>query len=80
VKSLVRERDAALYRLLGVQTPQAPNAVDYSTLVNLENTSQKLNGDAFADWLRKNKIPTELLFRVADETGVVLLLGSVFGV
>ena len=28
----------------------------------------------------KNKNPTELLFRVADETGVVLLPGSGFGV
>ena len=32
------------------------------------------------DWVMKNKNPTELLFRVADETGVVLLPGSGFGV
>lgn len=80
VKSVVRERDAALYRQLGVEVPQDPNAVDYYTLVNLENTSRTLYGDAFADWIMKNKNPTELLFRVADETGVVLLPGSGFGV
>ncbi len=80
VKSVVRERDAALYRQLGVEVPQDPNAVDYYTLVNLENTSRTLYGDEFADWVMKNKNPTELLFRVADETGVVLLPGSGFGV
>ncbi|MDR8458823.1 bifunctional aspartate transaminase/aspartate 4-decarboxylase, partial [Acinetobacter baumannii] len=80
VKSVVRERDAALYRQLGVDVPTDPNAVDYYTLVNLENTSRTLYGDEFADWVMKNKNPTELLFRVADETGVVLLPGSGFGV
>lgn len=54
--------------------------MDYYTLVNLENTSRTLYGDEFADWVMKNKNPTELLFRVADETGVVLLPGSGFGV
>ncbi|EFF81636.1 hypothetical protein HMP0015_2878 [Acinetobacter haemolyticus ATCC 19194] len=37
-------------------------------------------GDEFADWVMKTKNPTELLFRIADETGVVLLPGSGFGV
>ncbi len=80
VKSVVRERDAALYRQLGVDVPQDPNAVDYYTLVNLETTSRILYGDEFADWVMKNKNPTELLFRVAEETGVVLLPGSGFAV
>jgi len=80
VKSVVRDRDATLYRQLGVDVPQDPNAVDYYTLINLENTSRILYGDEFADWVIKNKNPTELLFRVADETGVVLLPGSGFGV
>ncbi|TLO44861.1 bifunctional aspartate transaminase/aspartate 4-decarboxylase, partial [Acinetobacter baumannii] len=62
VKSVVRERDAALYRQLGVDVPTDPNAVDYYTLVNLENTSRTLYGDEFADWVMKNKNPTELLF------------------
>ena len=54
--------------------------MDYYTLVSLENTARTLYGDDFADWIMKNKNPTELLFRVADETGVVLLPGSGFGV
>jgi aspartate 4-decarboxylase len=80
VKSVVRERDATLYRQLGVEIPQDPNSVNYYTLVNLEKTARTLYGDEFAEWIMKNKNPTELLFRVADETGVVLLPGSGFGV
>lgn len=80
VKSLVRERDLALYRQLGVKLPQDSNSVDYYTLVDLENTSRELYGEHFADWVMKTKAPTELLFRVADETGIVLLPGSGFAV
>ncbi|EET83106.1 putative aspartate 4-decarboxylase [Acinetobacter radioresistens SK82] len=80
VKSVVRERDAALYRQLGVEVPEDLNAVDYYTLVDLERTARILYGDDFANWVMVNKNPTELLFRVADETGVVLLPGSGFGV
>ncbi|MDG9861695.1 bifunctional aspartate transaminase/aspartate 4-decarboxylase, partial [Acinetobacter ursingii] len=80
VKSVVRERDATLYRQLGVEVPQDPNSIDYYTLINLEDTSRQLYGDDFANWIMKTMNPTELLFRVADETGVVLLPGSGFGV
>ncbi|WHR57025.1 bifunctional aspartate transaminase/aspartate 4-decarboxylase [Acinetobacter haemolyticus] len=80
VKSVVRERDAALHRQLGVESAHDLNAVNYYTLVNLESTSRELYGDEFADWVMKTKNPTELLFRIADETGVVLLPGSGFGV
>lgn len=80
VKSVVRERNIALYRQLGIDLPQDSNSVDYYTLVNLEDTSRQLYGDDFADWIMKNKNPTELLFRIADEIGVVLLPGSGFGV
>lgn len=80
VKTIIRDRDAALYRQLGVKVPQNPNSVDYYTLVDLESTARALYGDDFAKWIMKNKNPTELLFRVADETGVVLLPGSGFGV
>ena len=80
VKSVVRERNTTLYRQLGVDVPQDTNNVDYYTLINLENISRTLYGEDFAKWVMKTKNPTELLFRVADETGVVLLPGSGFGV
>jgi aspartate 4-decarboxylase len=80
LKTLVRRRDAALHDQLGVPQDRDPNGVDYYTLVNMEDTCRKLWGDEFADWVLKTQNPTDVLFRIADETGVVLLPGSGFGV
>lgn len=79
LKALVRRRDAALHDHLGVASVQDPNSVSYYTLIDLEKTCRTLRGDAFADWVMKTQNPTEVLFRVADETGVVLLPGEGFG-
>jgi len=80
LKTLVRRREAALYDQLGLPRENDPNSVDYYTLVDMEGTCRKLWGDAFADWVIKTQNPTEVLFRIADETGVILLPGSGFGV
>lgn len=80
VKTIIRNRDETLYRQLGIPNKENPNAVDYYTLVDLERTARLLYGDDFANWILENKNPTELLFRVAHDTGVVLLPGSGFGV
>lgn len=80
VKALIRRRDAALYNKLGVPMKDDENSVDYYTLVSLEDVARQLYGDDFAEWVLKTQNPTEILFRVADETGVVLLPGSGFGV
>lgn len=79
LKTVIRNRDAALYRELGVPRKENPNSVDYYTLVDLEEAARTLYDDAFADWVMKTQNPTEVLFRVAEETGVVLLPGSGFG-
>ena len=61
-QSIQRLREKMRFELqLGVEIPQDPNAVDYYTLVNLENTSRALYGDAFADWVMKNKNPNNVL-------------------
>lgn len=80
VKNIIRDRDESLYRQLGIPTHNNPNAVDYYTLVDLERTAKLLYGDDFSNWIIQNKNPTELLFRIAHDTGVVLLPGSGFGV
>jgi aspartate 4-decarboxylase len=79
LKTVIRQREAALYRELGLPHNEDPNAVDYYTLVDLEAAARALYDDAFADWVMKTQNPTELLFRIAGETGVVLLPGSGFG-
>lgn len=80
VKALIRRRDATLYGKLGLPIRSDANSVDYYTLVSLEDVSRQLYGDAFAEWVLKTQNPTDILFRIADETGIVLLPGSGFGV
>lgn len=79
VKRIIRRRQAALYRELGVDMPQDPNGTDYYTLLDLETIAGQLYGPAFADWMMAKKEPLEMLFRLAEEGGVVLLPGKGFG-
>ncbi len=78
LKALVRKRDATLHDSLGIAHPRDPNSADYYTLVDLEKTARAIWGDAFAEWVMKTQNPTDVLFRIAEETGVVLLPGSGF--
>ncbi|QHI96141.1 bifunctional aspartate transaminase/aspartate 4-decarboxylase [Aristophania vespae] len=79
LKSLVRRRQEALYRELAATEGHDANAVDYYTLIDLENVSRRLYGDKFAAWMLEKASAGELLFRIADETGIVLLPASGFG-
>jgi len=79
VKRIIRRRRAAMYRELGVDMPQDPNGTDYYTLLDLEDIATQLHGPAFAAWMMARKEPLEMLFRLADEGGVVLLPGKGFG-
>lgn len=79
VKKLIRRRQAALYRELGIEQGSDANAVDYYTLLDLEEIARKLHGDAFAAWVLERSAAGDFLFRIADETGIVLLPGRGFG-
>ncbi len=79
LKNIIRKREAALYRELGLSLEADPNAVDYYTLLDLEDLARKLYGKEFAKWVTKKFNGPELLFRIADETGIVLLPGTGFG-
>lgn len=79
LKSLIRRREAALYHELGVAPSEDANAVDYYTLIDLEDTSRALYGEDFTHWMLKRASTGEVLFRIADETGIVLLPGAGFG-
>lgn len=75
LKKVIRHREAALYRELGIPTRSDPNAVDYYTLLDLEEIAGKLYGPEYAAWVKKKFSAGDLLFRIADETGIVLLPG-----
>lgn len=79
LKNVIRRRQAALYAELGIEMPDDENSVDYYTLLDMEKIADKLYGSKFAAWVKKSFSPNELLFRIADETGIVLLPGRGFG-
>ncbi|KFA59501.1 aspartate 4-decarboxylase [Gilliamella sp. wkB18] len=80
LKSLIRRRAASLYQHVGLKHQIDENSVDYYTLIDLEHICRELYDDKFAKWILKNKNPSEMLFRIADEAGVVLLPGKGFAV
>jgi aspartate 4-decarboxylase len=47
--------------------------------MDLEPIGEALYGRDFVDWLLNEIIQGELLFRIADEAGVVLMPGGGFG-
>jgi aspartate 4-decarboxylase len=79
LKKLIRRREAALYRELGLSPESDPNAVDYYTLLDLEDISLKLHGKEFAAWIKDKFSSGDLLFRIAEQTGIVMLPGKGFG-
>ncbi|SPA38228.1 putative Aminotransferase, Putative aspartate decarboxylase [Cupriavidus taiwanensis] len=80
MKRLIRSRKASLYREIGI-APESddPNAVDYYTLLDIEQLGGKAIGPDFVKWIMDSVEPNELLFQLADEAGVVLLPGRGFG-
>jgi aspartate 4-decarboxylase len=79
IKHLIRGRQTALYRELGLSNARDPNGADYYTLLDLAEIAAHLYGPEFAAWMLAKKQPLEMLFRLADEGGVVLLPGKGFG-
>jgi aspartate 4-decarboxylase len=79
MKHMVRSRHRTLYRALGIDIAEDANAVDYYTILDLEILGARRYGRGFVDWLLVNKNPLEILFRLADEAGIVLLPGKGFG-
>ena len=80
MQRLIRAREHALYREIGVAPDPNPNDIGYYTLLDLEDLSRKAFGQPFVDWLLKTIQPRVLLFELAKQSGVVLLPGGGFGV
>jgi aspartate 4-decarboxylase len=79
LKQLIRRREATLYRELGMPPLENPNSVNYYTLIDLKTVTCRLYGEAFSQWAVQQSSTGDMLFRVADETGIVLLPGRGFG-
>jgi aspartate 4-decarboxylase len=79
MKRLVRARHDTLYRSIGLTVEHDPDSSAYYTLLSLEPIAEELYGRDFAEWILKKIEPGELLLKIADESGVVLMSGGGFG-
>ena len=79
-KQLIRQRYHTLYRNMGVPVDHKQEDVNYYTLIYLQELGGKLYGPDFKKWFIKGDLGTRFLFRLAEETGVVLLPGKGFEV
>ncbi|MDP5219494.1 bifunctional aspartate transaminase/aspartate 4-decarboxylase [Ruegeria sp. 2205SS24-7] len=79
-KRLVRHRFDTLYKHMGTVLELDDNDIAYYTLIDLKKLAARLHGGDFATWFEVNNKATDFLFRLADETGVVLLPGKGFEV
>lgn len=79
LKRIIRRRYTALYQQLGIPVPLDETSVDYYTLLDFETIASAFYGPAFGKWVLENTEPNELLYRIADETGIVMLPASGFG-
>lgn len=79
-KQLIRKRYRTLYQHMGVQVTPQVNDVNYYSLIDLQEIGGQLYGPEFQAWFIKSDLGIHFLFRLAQETGVVLLPGKGFEV
>ena len=79
-KQLIRKRYQTLYSHMGVVALHEASDVNYYSLIDLQEIGGTLYGPEFKAWFIKSDLGISFLFRLADETGVVLLPGKGFEV
>jgi aspartate 4-decarboxylase len=76
---IVRRRYQALWDGLGLTTPPDEDRAFYYAELDIMVWAQKVYGPDFVKFLRKNYECTDILFRLAEISGVVLMHGGGFG-
>jgi len=76
---IVRRRYKALWEGLGIAPPSAEDRASYYAELDLMVWAEKIYGPDFVKFLRKNYECTDILFRLAEKSGVVLMHGGGFG-
>ncbi|MBL0388245.1 aspartate 4-decarboxylase [Tumebacillus sp. ITR2] len=77
-KDICHRRMNLLYEGLGLPKPNLPQDADYYTEFDLEEWSAKHYGNLFTEFLKKNYEPVDILFRLAENSSIVLLNGGGF--
>lgn len=77
-KNICHRRMKLLYEGLGLPVPNLPYSADYYTQFDLEEWSNHHYGREFTDYLQRNYEPLDILFRLAENSSIVLLHGGGF--
>ena len=76
---IVRRRYKALWEGLGLTSPPDEDRASYYAQLDVMVWAEKEYGPDFVKFLRKNYECTDILFRLAEKSGVVLMHGGGFG-
>jgi aspartate 4-decarboxylase len=76
---ICRRRWHALFDGLGLTLPEDSNRAYYYVELDLMVWAEKAYGSDFAGFLRKNYECIDVLFRLAEHSGIVLMPGGGFG-
>lgn len=75
---LIHDRYDALWSNFGFKMPDDPLRADYYSEIDLMVWAKELHGQEFADYMNANYNPLSAVFRLASETGAVVLNGDGF--
>ncbi len=75
---IVRKRVTATIEGLGIQIDPNPLFDGYYGLIDFEFWLHKYGGDDVVDWVKANVHPLDIVFRLAEDHGIVLLNGGGF--
>ena len=75
---IVTKRVYATIEGLGIEVQPNPNFDHYYGLVDLEFWMRKYVGEDVVKWVKANVHPLDIVFRLAEDHGIVLLNGSGF--
>ena len=75
---IVKKRVHATLEGLGLEVPPNPLFDFYYGLIDFEFWARKNLGEEIVTWMKKNVHPLDIVFRLAEEHGIVLLNGSGF--
>jgi aspartate 4-decarboxylase len=78
-QQIVRRRYQGLLKGLGLEHPEDETRACYYVELDLMVWAEKAYGPEFVAFLRKNYECTDVLFRLAEKSGVVLMHGGGFG-
>jgi aspartate 4-decarboxylase len=76
---IVRRRFKALLEGIGVELPPDEDRASYYVELDILRWAEMTYGADFANFLQKNYECTDVLFRLAEKSGVVLMHGGGFG-